>query len=100
MKFIKKFKSPNFDYRNPSLIKFIIIHYTALENSNKAINFLCNKKNKVSSHFLISQQGRIYCLVDEKKRAWHAGIAKWGNYVNINSFSIGILRASLTTCDR
>ena len=51
MKFINKFKSPNFNNRINSKIKFIIIHYTALKNSKIAIQFLCDKKNKVSSHF-------------------------------------------------
>ena len=90
MKFINKFKSPNFNNRNNSKIKFIIIHYTALKNSKTAIQFLCDEKNKVSSHFLISQNGSIYSLVDIKKRAWHAGNSAWMNYRNINSYSIGI----------
>ncbi len=90
MKFINKFKSPNFNNRIYSKIKFIIIHYTALKNSKTAIQFLCDEKNKVSSHFLISQNGSIYSLVDIKKRAWHAGNSAWMNYRNINSYSIGI----------
>ncbi len=90
MKFINKFKSPNFNSRNNSRIKFIIIHYTALKNSKTAIHFLCDRKNKVSSHFLISQNGSIYNLVEVKKRAWHAGNSSWINYKNINSYSIGI----------
>ena len=90
MKFINKFKSPNFNKRNSSNIIFIIIHYTALDNFTEAISYLCNKKNKVSSHFLISQKGLIYSLVKEKKRAWHAGQSYWKNYTDLNSLSIGI----------
>ena len=78
MKFINKFKSPNFNNSYIPKIKFIIIHYTALKNS-KSNSFLCDKKNKVSSHFLISQNGSIYSLVDESKRAWHAGNSFWMN---------------------
>ncbi|MDB4861092.1 N-acetylmuramoyl-L-alanine amidase [Alphaproteobacteria bacterium] len=48
------------------------------------------KKNKVSSHYLISQKGKIYSLVSEKKRAWHAGPSYWKGNTDINSISIGI----------
>ena len=90
MKFITKFKSPNFDSRKKSKISFIILHYTALSNANEAISYLCDIRNKVSSHFLISQKGRIYMLVNENKRAWHAGVSYWNNQTDINSKSIGI----------
>ncbi len=90
MKLINKFKSPNYDKRKNDKIKFIIIHYTALKDYKKAISHLCDKKNKVSSHFLISQEGKIYALVDEKYRAWHAGVSFWNNLRDINSYSIGI----------
>ena len=91
MKFINKYKSLNYNKRSKNKqISFIIIHYTALNSDVEAINHLCLKKNKVSSHFLISKIGKIYNLVDINKRAWHAGISSWMNYVDINSRSIGI----------
>ena len=90
MKLINKFKSPNFNNRKSANILFIIIHYTALENNEKALNYLCDGNNKVSSHFLISQTGDIYKMVKEKHRAWHAGQSYWGGYTDINSLSIGI----------
>ena len=90
MKFIKKYRSPNFDNRNNRKIRFIIIHYTAIENYIDALLHLKDKKNKVSSHFLICQSGQIFNLVDEKKRAWHAGASYWNGETDINSISIGI----------
>ena len=48
------------------------------------------KKNKVSCHYIISQNGKIYNLVDEKYRAWHAGQSKWLSEKDLNSASIGI----------
>ncbi len=90
MKLINKFKSPNFDNRKFSKIDLIIIHYTALKDYQESISYLCNPANKVSCHFLISQKGKIYSLVDENKRAWHAGISYWNNYRDINSKSFGI----------
>ena len=90
MKYITKYKSPNYNSRNNSQIKLIIIHYTALKNTEEAISYLCKKKNKVSSHYLISQNGITYNLVNEKFRAWHAGEAFWQGFTDINSISIGI----------
>ena len=67
MKLIHNFKSPNFNDRKSYNIELIIIHYTALSSVSKSIKHLCSKKNKVSSHYLISQKGEIYSLVPEKK---------------------------------
>ena len=90
MKYITKYKSPNYNSRKNSKIQLIIIHYTALKNTLDAIAHLCNKENKVSSHYLISQKGIVYNLVDDKLRAWHAGLSFWQDYKDINSISIGI----------
>tara|TARA_X000000368_G_C22967654_1_gene683941 strand:- start:59 stop:820 length:762 start_codon:yes stop_codon:yes gene_type:complete len=90
MKLIHKYKSPNFNARKSKSIEFIIIHYTALNTASNSIQYLCSKKNKVSSHYLISKKGEIYNLVSEKKRAWHAGQSYWNGKEDINSASIGI----------
>ena len=90
MKYITKYKSPNYNLRNNSKIQLIIIHYTALKNTLDAISYLCNKEKKVSSHYLISQNGTVYNLVKDKFRAWHAGQAFWQEIIDINSVSIGI----------
>ena len=90
MKYITKYKSPNYNSRSKSKIQLIIIHYTALRNTREAITYLCTKEKKVSAHYLISQNGIIYNLVNEKFRAWHAGQSFWQDIVDINSFSIGI----------
>ena len=69
MKLINKFKSPNFNNRKKAksnLLLFIIQH---LKNCEDAISYLCNQKNKVSSHFVISQNGEIYNLVNELKKS-------------------------------
>ncbi len=90
MKYITKYKSPNYNLRNNSKIQLIIIHYTALKNTLDAISYLCNREKKVSSHYLISQNGTIYNLVKDKFRAWHAGQSFWHEIIDINSVSIGI----------
>ena len=90
MKYITKYKSPNYNSRNNSKIQLIIIHYTALKNTLDAISYLCKKEKKVSSHYLISQNGTVYNLVEDKFRAWHAGHSFWQEITDINSISIGI----------
>ena len=90
MKYITKYKSPNYNLRNNSKIQLIIIHYTALKNTLEAISYLCKKEKKVSSHYLISQNGNVYNLVEDKYRAWHAGQSFWHAITDINSISIGI----------
>ena len=90
MKYITKYRSPNYNSRNNSRVQLIIIHYTALKNTLEAISYLCKKEKKVSSHYLISQNGNIYSLVEDKYRAWHAGQAFWHEITDINSISIGI----------
>mgnify|MGYP001166435741 CR=1 FL=1 len=90
IKIIQK-KSANFDKRpQGKKIKSIIIHYTGMKTLNQAIERLCDKKSKVSSHYLIARNGIIIKLVDEKNRAWHAGISRWKGVDNLNDISIGI----------
>jgi len=91
MKYINKYKSPNFNERKKgSKIKFIILHYTAMRSDKKALDYLSYIKNKVSSHFLINKKGHIFNLVDLKMRAWHAGLSFWNDEIDINSHSLGI----------
>jgi len=84
--------SPNFDERpNGSRIEFLIIHYTACD-FDLSLKILTdgNSENRVSSHYLIDESGEVYHLVDEEKRAWHAGVSAWKKYQGINAFSLGI----------
>ena len=91
MKFITTYKSPNYDLRkSKSIIKYIILHYTAMRSLKETIKLLCDKKSKVSAHYLVTKRGKIYKMVDEKNRAWHAGKSCWKGTKDINSYSIGI----------
>ena len=69
--------------------RFIILHYT-VSDRERSIDLLTNKD--VSSHYLITDKENepIYYLVDENKRAWHAGVSSWGSFSNLNDNSIGI----------
>ena len=90
VKIIQK-KSPNFDKRpRGTKINSIVIHYTGMKTFNEAYKKLCDKKSKVSSHYLIDRDGKVINLVDEKDRAWHAGKSHWKGIDNLNNNSIGI----------
>lgn len=79
--------SPNFDERRPNLV---IIHHTSSDEVGHALRTLTSPERKVSSHYLISRDGEILQLVDERARAWHAGKSWWGGITDINSVSLGI----------
>jgi N-acetylmuramoyl-L-alanine amidase len=83
--------SPNFGERKAGKsINCIILHYTGMRSSAEACEWLCNKASEVSSHYLIDEFGGLVQMVDERKRAWHAGVSTWFNEDDINSTSIGI----------
>ena len=71
-------------------ISFLIIHYTETKTLEQAILLLTRSKRKVSCHYLVDLNGKIFNLVDLKNRAWHAGESKWKNFTDLNSHSIGI----------
>ena len=85
----KKRPSPNHDARNSS-VDMIVLHYTGMKDCAGALDQLCNPTSKVSAHYLIDEDGTIYALVDEARRAWHAGVASWHGETDINGRSIGV----------
>ncbi len=86
---ITRLDSPNFDARTLP-VSLLILHYTGMESGALAIERLCDPAAKVSAHYVIEEDGQIFQLVDEDKRAWHAGVSEWQGERNINSASIGI----------
>ncbi|GAA6179933.1 N-acetylmuramoyl-L-alanine amidase [Shimia sp. NS0008-38b] len=83
--------SPNFGDRRDGLRPtLILIHYTAMDSAQAAIDWLCNPKAEVSAHYVICELGHITQLVAEEKRAWHAGVGQWKGYNDVNSRSLGI----------
>jgi len=79
--------SPNHNARRPN---FVIIHDTTNDSVEPALRTLTNPVRKVSAHYLIGRDGTLYQLVDEERRAWHAGASWWGGNTDLNSASIGI----------
>ena len=84
--------SPNFNStkRTPKQIKLIILHYTGMKKESEAINRLTDINSKVSSHYLIKNNGEIMRFVPDLYIAWHAGISSWKSHKSLNTNSIGI----------
>ena len=84
--------SPNFwiKKRKKKEIKFIIFHYTGMKREVDAIKRLTNEKSKVSSHYLIKNNGEILTLVPDLYVSWHAGVSFWNRFKFLNKHSIGI----------
>ncbi|MDB5713520.1 MAG: N-acetylmuramoyl-L-alanine amidase [Sphingomonadales bacterium] len=81
--------SPNFDERT-SPVSMLVLHYTGMVDAASAIARLTDPEAKVSAHYLVAEDGQIVRMVDEGKRAWHAGRSHWRGIDGINSASIGI----------
>ena len=81
--------SQNHDARRPMLI---VLHFTDQESVQQSLDTLRshNKGGRVSSHYLVGKDGRLYQLVADQDRAWHAGAGRWGTITDVNSASIGI----------
>lgn len=83
--------SPNHDERPQGApIDMLVLHYTGMKTGEEALARLCDPKAKVSAHYTIDRDGRIYRHVPEERRAWHAGVSYWAGERNVNARSIGI----------
>lgn len=77
---------PFWDER-PQEIDSLVFHCSA-HSAKDMIAILSEKK--LSAHYVIDANGDVFQLVQEEKRAWHAGISMWRGKENLNHRSIGI----------
>jgi N-acetylmuramoyl-L-alanine amidase len=102
--------SPNFDAR-AAPISLVVLHYTGMQSAEVALARLCDPApvagrypgpwqaegvdpdaplGRASAHYCVAEDGTIFRLVDEEKRAWHAGASSWRGQGDMNDRSIGI----------
>lgn len=89
---IKMYPSPNFNERKCP-VSMIVMHYTVIATCEESLARLSdptNEAGRVSAHYLVDRNGALYGLVDESKRAWHAGVGSWAGMNAINDCSVGI----------
>lgn len=81
--------SANFDVRRPQMI---VLHQTEMRSADAALGVLRDphRRDPVSAHYLVAANGRVYQLVRDGDRAWHAGASRWAGRADLNSASIGI----------
>lgn len=77
----------NFNMRKPN---FVIIHHTAQNSTEHTLKTFTTPSTKVSAHYVIGRDGKVYQMLSDYLRAWHGGASRWGNNTDINSSSIGI----------
>ncbi len=83
--------SPNHDARPPGArVDMLVLHYTGMKTAQEALSRLCDAQAKVSAHYTVDCDGRIYAHVPEARRAWHAGVSYWAGERDVNARSIGI----------
>jgi len=102
--------SPNFDARTRK-VDLVVLHYTGMQDAETALARLTDPAPKagrypgpwapadlpadadlgrVSAHYVVAEDGRVFRLVEETNRAWHAGVANWDGESDVNARSIGI----------
>ncbi|MDB0509847.1 N-acetylmuramoyl-L-alanine amidase (plasmid) [Ralstonia solanacearum] len=84
-------QSPSQDSR----VRTLVLHYTA-ETLADSIALLTDPQKEVSSHYLVpdaadgGERFRVYALVPEAGRAWHAGVSYWQGERMLNASTVGI----------
>jgi N-acetylmuramoyl-L-alanine amidase len=81
--------SPNFGPRKAPP-HMLVLHYTGMPTGEAALARLRDAAAEVSAHYMVEEDGRIFRLVAEERRAWHAGKSSWRGETDVNSASIGV----------
>jgi N-acetylmuramoyl-L-alanine amidase len=88
---IRENPSPNHDERPADEpVDTLILHYTGMQPAPAALDRLCDPAARVSSHYVVDEDGAVLRLVPEERRAWHAGMSYWRGHSLLNGRSIGI----------
>jgi N-acetylmuramoyl-L-alanine amidase len=83
--------SPNHSPRPEGVpVDILLVHYTGMPTGAEALERLCDPECQVSAHYFVEEDGTVFSLVPEDRRAWHAGAGYWRGERDINSRSIGV----------
>ena len=88
---MKHAPSPNWDERRADTpVDMLVLHYTGMQSAQAAIERLRDPAARVSSHYIVEEDGTVWQLVDEAHRAFHAGVSFWRGHSALNERSIGV----------
>jgi len=91
---IRERPSPNHDSRGepPHVrpINMLVLHYTGMPSAAAALDRLCDPAARVSAHYMVEEDGVVWRLVPEARRAFHAGVSFWQGERDLNFVSIGV----------
>jgi N-acetylmuramoyl-L-alanine amidase len=88
---VRDLPSPNQDERPANTpIDVLILHYTGMPTAQEAIDRLRDPAARVSSHYVVDEDGAVLRLVPEGRCAFHAGVSFWRGHSGLNARSIGI----------
>ncbi len=88
---MQELPSPNWDARPDGVpVDMLILHYTGMQSTQAALGRLRDPAARVSSHYVVDEDGATWRLVAEDRRAWHAGISHWRGRTTLNDRSVGI----------
>ena len=86
--------SPNYSSRKGKPVQCVVMHYTAGGSATGTCRWFAMREARVSAHFVVGRDGRVYQCVDLKNAAWHAGVSEavigGESYSDVNRRSIGI----------
>ena len=90
-----------------SRIEHVVLHFTSVDFAQSMRMLTERTERPVSAHYLVPEKGdptyphrrlRVYRLVDEEHRAWHAGQSHWSGDDALNGSSIGIEIVNRSAC--
>ncbi len=88
---VRDLPSPNQDARPDGVpADVLVLHYTDMESGAAAIARLRDPLARVSSHYVVEEDGTVFRLVPEGRRAFHAGVSHWCGRAALNDRSIGV----------
>jgi N-acetylmuramoyl-L-alanine amidase len=83
--------SPNHGPRRAGApVDILLLHYTGMPSAEAAIERLRDPAAEVSAHYVVGEDGTVWAMVPEDRRAWHAGRGHWMGERDVNSRSVGI----------
>ncbi|HEU0156402.1 MAG TPA: N-acetylmuramoyl-L-alanine amidase [Stellaceae bacterium] len=88
---VRERRSPNHSDRGATpCVDMLVLHYTGMKSAAAALDRLCDPAARVSAHYLVEEDGGVWRLVAEGRRAFHAGISCWAGERDLNRVSIGV----------